>query len=49
VPAPAGASYQCASGAYVLGQAASSSATWTVTVFQPGIANRQVNVLLAFV
>jgi hypothetical protein len=46
---PAGAAYSCASGAFVLGQPVSSAATWTATVFQPGIANRQVNVVLAFV
>jgi|GEM_PF-1632468 membrane-bound lytic murein transglycosylase B len=46
---PAGATLACASGAFVKGWPDQSGATWFVTVFQPGIADRQVPVLVAYI
>jgi len=43
-PVPPGATYGCASGAFVMGAPVTTGATWTVTVHQPGIADRSVNV-----
>ncbi|HEX9258481.1 MAG TPA: lytic murein transglycosylase [Acidimicrobiales bacterium] len=48
IPPPPGASYACASGAFVMGEPITVGATWTVTVTQQGIADRSVNVKAAY-
>jgi hypothetical protein len=45
---PDASTYRCSSGADIVGQPVVTASFWTVTVRQPGIANRSVPVAIAY-
>jgi hypothetical protein len=48
IPLAARPTYACASGATVLGLPDAGASTWTVTVRQPGLADRELPVAVVY-